>query len=126
MAVWKDIPGYVGLYQASDDGRVRRPLSYVPPKRGRVTWPGKELSPATTQDGYLFVVLCDNNTGGIDFSGTTSKQILVPSAFPADTMATLTAVLGQALQLDQVGAGEWNDGDGALNITTVYDLIRVL
>lgn len=24
METWKDIPGYVGLYQASDDGRVRR------------------------------------------------------------------------------------------------------
>jgi hypothetical protein len=72
------------------------------------------------------VCLADNDTGGIDFTGTTSKQILVPSAFPADTMATLTAVLGEALQLDQVGAGEWNLGNGCLNVTVVYDVIKVL
>jgi hypothetical protein len=70
------------------------------------------------------VCLADNNTGGIDFTGTTSKQIMVPPAFPADTMATATATLGEALQLDQVGAGEWNDGNGALNITVAYDVIR--
>jgi hypothetical protein len=72
------------------------------------------------------VCLCDNNTGGIDFTGTTSKQILVPSAFPADTMATLAGVLGEALQLDQVGSAEWTLGNGALNVTVVYDVIKVL
>jgi hypothetical protein len=72
------------------------------------------------------VCLCDNNTGGIDFTGTTSKQILVPSAFPADTAATLAAVLGEALQLDQVGSAEWTLGNGALNVTVVYDVIKVL
>jgi hypothetical protein len=71
----------------------------------------------------MLVCLADNNTGGIDFTGTTSKTVLVPSAFPADTMAVLPATPNEALRLTQVGAGEWNDGDGCLNITLVYDVV---
>jgi hypothetical protein len=73
------------------------------------------------------VCLCDNNTGGIDFTGTTAKQVLVPSAFPANTMATLdiTDQVGVALQLDQVGSAEWAAGNGSLSIAVVYDTIKL-
>ena len=30
--MWKDIKGYEGIYQVSDDGRVRRIYDTVPPK----------------------------------------------------------------------------------------------
>lgn len=46
--IWKDIEEYEGLYQVSNQGRVKS-LKY-----------GKEriLKPAPNSDGYLFVVLC--------------------------------------------------------------------
>ncbi len=81
----------------------------------------------TSKTDASLVVLCDNNTGGIDFNGTTAKQILVPSAFPADTMATLgiTDQVGAGLQLDQVGSAEWTAGNGSLMVAVVYDTIKL-
>ena len=43
--IWKDIPGYEGIYQVSSQGRVR----------GR-----KILHPEHTKDGYLLAQLCKN------------------------------------------------------------------
>lgn len=45
METWKDVPGYEGLYQVSDLGRVKGV------KRGKV------LSPYTMKNGYLYVTL---------------------------------------------------------------------
>jgi hypothetical protein len=67
------------------------------------------------------VCLGDNNTGGIDFTGTTDKVARIPSTFPADTAATDQGWEdNKALVLDNVGAGEWDDGDGELDITCFY------
>lgn len=46
--IWKDIEGYEGLYQVSNQGRIKS-LKY-----------GKEniLKPGTDKDGYLYVNLC--------------------------------------------------------------------
>lgn len=46
--IWKNIEGYEGLYQVSDQGRVKS-LKYG---RERI------LKPAPNSDGYLSVVLC--------------------------------------------------------------------
>lgn len=51
--VWKDIPGYEGLYQVSNLGRVKS-LDY------HRTGKEKVLNPGTNHKGYLFVVLCKN------------------------------------------------------------------
>ena len=48
MEVWKDVPGYEGLYIASNLGRVKGL------KRGKI------LSPAPNEKGYLHIVLCKN------------------------------------------------------------------
>ena len=50
--IWKDIPGYEGLYQVSDCGQVK---SF--PRKG-----AKEriLKPRLTQNGYHYVNLCKN------------------------------------------------------------------
>lgn len=50
--VWKDIPGYEGLYQVSNLGRVKS----LP----RNTTRGKVLSLQNQQNGYFCVCLCKN------------------------------------------------------------------
>lgn len=49
--VWKDIPGYEGLYQVSDQGRVKS-LGNDKSRREKILKPGK------VGDGYLKVDLC--------------------------------------------------------------------
>jgi len=53
--IWKDVPGYEGLYQVSNLGRVKS-LKF-----------GKEriLKPGWNNSGYLFVVLCINGKNKI-------------------------------------------------------------
>jgi hypothetical protein len=107
-AVFRYYPGSTGFTAAGDCDLM-------------IEWRDTSLTDAS------LVCLCDNDTGGIDFTGTTAKQILVPSAFPADTMATLgvSSVVGAGLQLDQVGTTEWTAGDGVLDVTVVYDVIKL-
>ena len=46
--IWKDVPGYEGLYQASNFGRVKRLDTILPDKNGkRVHKKGKILKPST-------------------------------------------------------------------------------
>ena len=52
--IWRDIPGYENLYQASTEGRIRSIISTTG-RRARV------LSPARTKWGYLQVYLTDIN-----------------------------------------------------------------
>lgn len=55
MRIWRDIPGYEGLYQASDDGHIRSlPDIHLD---GRFM-PGRVLRAAPNEKGYLRVVLC--------------------------------------------------------------------
>lgn len=51
--VWKDIPGYEGLYQVSTTGEVRS-LNY------NGTSETKLLKQSTNKKGYKRVVLCKN------------------------------------------------------------------
>jgi len=61
IEVWEDIPGYAGLYQVSDGGRVKS-LARNQMRRCR-RYPIKErllkLSP-NKKDGYVKVTLCKN------------------------------------------------------------------
>ena len=53
MEKWADIPGYAGLYEVSDMGRVRSIDRYANGwRKGRV------LSQSTKTKGYLQVTLC--------------------------------------------------------------------
>jgi len=54
MEIWKDIPGYEGLYQASTMGGIRR-LERVDPL-GRI-WPAKDLIPQRLSNGYYLIRL---------------------------------------------------------------------
>lgn len=61
---WKDIPGYEGLYQASNLGNIRsvtRVHRYI--KKGKLcfrTRLGHTLSPNINNHGYLYLCLCKN------------------------------------------------------------------
>lgn len=54
---WRPIPGYEGLYEVSDHGRVRSVDRVVQTKVGPQRWKGKVLSPITKPSGYYFVAL---------------------------------------------------------------------
>ena len=57
--IWRDIPGYEGLYQVSFDGRVKGLERYVNHWRGGLRkYEEKELSQATEKVGYKCVSLC--------------------------------------------------------------------
>jgi NUMOD4 motif len=62
LNTWRDIPGWVGLYQASAGGDVRsldRIVSHM--QAGRVVnrhYPGVTLVPHSHPDGHLTVALC--------------------------------------------------------------------
>lgn len=53
MEIWKDVPGYEGLYQVSDQGNVKS-LNY---KRSKTE---KLLTPITNKRIYLYVFLTKN------------------------------------------------------------------
>jgi len=59
VETWRIIPGYQGLYEVSDHGRVRSLDRVV--QRGDVRQPrrGVVLSPGWSHDGYALVVLAD-------------------------------------------------------------------
>lgn len=60
---WKDIPGYEGLYQVSDMGRVKSLKRKAHnPHNGLVTVHEKILSTGQTYSGHLNVVLCKDGT----------------------------------------------------------------
>lgn len=64
-------------------------------------------------------ILCDNDTGGIDFTATTDRRAFVPAALPgADTVQLDEA---EGFQLKNPGTNEWADGDGTVEVTVVYD-----
>ncbi len=65
MELWKDIPGYEGKYQASDEGRIRSLDRRVgtPGKVGFKTMKGRILRPGPTKTGHLYVVLGHGKAG---------------------------------------------------------------
>lgn len=61
--VWKDVPGYEGLYQVNNKGQVKSMPRTVPCKRfGQKRLKGKMLSLILDDDRYLYIHLYKNNT----------------------------------------------------------------
>jgi hypothetical protein len=75
--IWKDIPGYEGIYQVSDIGNVKS-LSREKLIRGKypITTKEKILKQLVNPRGYLIVILCKNN-----LKKTINVHILVAMAF---------------------------------------------
>lgn len=60
--IWKDVPGYEGLYQVSNDGHVKSMPRTVPHARfGYKKVQGKHLSLILDDDRYMYVSLYKNN-----------------------------------------------------------------
>lgn len=58
--IWKDIPGYVGIYQVSNYGRIKSLSRLIYRKNGQISkTQGKILSPGIDKYGYYIVVLCN-------------------------------------------------------------------
>lgn len=58
---WKDIPGWEGFYQVSDQGRIRSVDRTIPHARyGTVNRKGKVMSPGSNPKGYKIVGLRRN------------------------------------------------------------------
>ena len=70
--VWRDIPEWEGLYQASSEGRIRSLVR----KGARRIYGGRVLRPHTSTQGYERVTLCRVNT-----QVTKIVSILVCAAF---------------------------------------------
>jgi hypothetical protein len=61
LEVWKDIPGYEGLYQVSNLGRVKSlPKEQITANGVVKKYDGKILKGSTTTSGYRLIVLCVN------------------------------------------------------------------
>lgn len=76
--IWKDIPGFSGLYQASSLGRVKRVGGMRRSRAGVLyPWPEKFLTPVCRKrDGYCMVRTCIDGTPGSHY-----VHRLVASAF---------------------------------------------
>lgn len=61
--IWRDIPGYEGLYQVSDHGRVRSLARKVPRKGRPLTVPGRYLTPSMDKARRCSVGLWRQNKG---------------------------------------------------------------
>lgn len=55
---WKPVSGYEGIYEVSDDGRVRSLDRVAPHKTSQRRWEGRELVAAPGSKNYLTVSLC--------------------------------------------------------------------
>lgn len=85
--IWKDIPGWEGLYQASSLGRVRSLERYVEGvdrlgRRRAQTYPSKVLRQQRVGIGYLVVCLTRNGKSGNQY-----VHRLVCGAFHGESLA---------------------------------------
>jgi hypothetical protein len=60
--IWKDVPGYEGIYQVSDMGNVKSLGREVLRNGNAMIIKEKVLRPSPNNQGYLLVVLCNNNS----------------------------------------------------------------
>ena len=79
--VWLPVKGYEGLYEVSDQGRVRSLDRVVPHRlKGKKTIPSKILKQGRASNGYWTVSLWQNNKGK-----THCVHSLVANAFLGET-----------------------------------------
>ena len=62
MEIWKDIPGYEGMYQVSNKGRVKSLTRIVKYKDGRERhYKEQQLATFINCNGYIMVSLSKNS-----------------------------------------------------------------
>jgi hypothetical protein len=55
--IWKPIPGYIGMYEASNKGNIRAIKRILATDRGQRVYCKRLLKPSTTKVGYKRIVL---------------------------------------------------------------------
>ena len=77
MEIWKDLTGYIGIYQVSNNGRIKSLSRKIVRKNGQFAKVKETiLKPGTDRYGYSFVVLCNDRV-----KRTTAIHRLVAAAF---------------------------------------------
>ena len=62
MEIWKDLTGYIGIYQVSNNGRIKSLSRKIARKNGQIAIvKEKILKPKKDRYGYFFIVLSNNN-----------------------------------------------------------------
>ena len=81
IELWKDIPGYEGIYQVSNLGRVRSLERVVQSGRGfgNHIIPGQILKPEKSKPGYLFVILSKKHSRKMYLVHRLVAQAFVPN-----------------------------------------------
>lgn len=84
MSEWRDIPGYEGIYQVSDDGQVKRLRRQAPHNVGHLRWLAEKLlSPCRASHGYLMVNLHkDGKPRSTCIHRAVAEAFLADSYFP--------------------------------------------
>lgn len=78
--IWKDIPGYEGLYKISNKQRVRsinRDIIYSNGVKHHTI--GKILKPQKNKQGYLFVILTKNNKPSAKYIHQLMAKVFIPN-----------------------------------------------
>lgn len=77
MEIWKDLTWYIGIYQVSNNGRIKSLSRKIVRKNGQFAKVKETiLKPGTDRYGYSFVVLCNDRV-----KRTTAIHRLVAAAF---------------------------------------------
>ena len=106
--IWKDIPGYEGLYQVSSLGRVKSVSRVVVGKDNKIhTLKERILKPQDEHNGYLIVGLCKNGVAKM-----TLVHRLVAEAFISnvDLFATTVNHKNEIKTDNRVDNLEWMSG----------------
>lgn len=62
MEIWKDLTGYIGIYQVSNNGRIKSLSRKIVRKNGQIAIvKEKILKSKKDRYGYFFIVLSNNN-----------------------------------------------------------------
>lgn len=76
---WRDIPGYEGLYQVSNLGRVRSLDRYVDHGQTKALRKGRILKQGRASGGYMMVQLCNGGGGSNKLVHRLVADLFVPN-----------------------------------------------
>lgn len=80
MEIWKDIEGYEGLYQVSNEGRVKSIERTITMSNGRPRLIRERILKQSLQSkGYYFVILCNDSEGKHKYVHRLVAEAFIPN-----------------------------------------------